>query len=729
MKKRILVFMLLAPVSLLMLAQGPASKDKTAAKSAAVPPAVTIPLPPDWTTPVNISKQGGSSELPSIAVDNAGKAYATWTEWFGGVGAPRAMMFNTNISGQWPDSQGRLLFYPNIDDVGFPSIACHPTNETAWIACHDGDFSAMKMGIMFREYVHGTLTYERFIPGVGGASSYVTLAYNPADNMVYAVFMDDVSDTVTFEFAIFIWNPATRSWDGGNLIGGATGDSRYWPNLTFDRNGTAHLVYISRPPAQVWYLKNPTPQNVNTWTAPVNISGDTARDWSAPRIAADKDGDVYVVWYANTGGYESATEEVLFRKTVAGVWQAPENLSNSPDRSEGATIDVNPDTKDVYVAFQELVGGTNWEVYFRTYASPPSGGPKVWSSIVNMTNNPAHSGEPFLKRDPMGGLHLVYHDVIDGNMEIMYTSKPGKPSTSITVTSPNGGESWEALTLHNITWTTQGTVENVRIELSTDGGATITDIVSSTSNTGSYSWTVPNTPSSNCWVRVSDASNDNIADVSDAAFTIAPPPTPKAPLGPAIDTRLDSTETKKINKVTWQANPENAAIPLKSYKIYRKVENGSFSLLTSVSPATLLLEDTNLDIKTKYSYYITALSLADKESDPSGTVTESKKFEFPPLNPTITTTVNRILFYREKNNTISFEKNAFNDDNAVNGYRIYRKKATDDDDQFVAIKTLDSSTFSYKDARLPVNPKYAYAVTTVYKDGRESRNSATVTEK
>ena len=44
--------------------------------------ASVIPHPPDgWTTPINISNLAGDSELPSIAVDNNGKVYATWEGW------------------------------------------------------------------------------------------------------------------------------------------------------------------------------------------------------------------------------------------------------------------------------------------------------------------------------------------------------------------------------------------------------------------------------------------------------------------------------------------------------------------------------------------------------------------------------------------------------------------------------------------------------------------------
>ncbi len=302
----------------------------------------------------------------------------------------------------------------------------------------------------------------------------------------------------------------------------------------------------------------------------------------------------------------------------------------------------------------------------------------------------------------------------------------------LAVTSPNGGESWGAFSLHNITWTTQGTVGNVKIEYSLNGGTSYTDIAASAANNGSYLWTVPNTPSSNCLVRISEAASGKPSDVSDAAFTIAPPPKPKPPLSPAIDTRLDGTETKKINKITWQANPENAGITLKNYRLYKKQAgqtDSSFSLLASPPSTTLQYEDTNLDIKTNYSYRVTALSEYDIESDPSATVTDSKKFEFPPLNPDVQTVLIRVLLVKEKFNTISFEKNPLNDESEVSGYNVYRRKAEEDDDKFALLAALSASRLRYRDTRLPRGQQYAYAVTTVYTDGRESRRSAVVTDR
>jgi hypothetical protein len=93
-------------------------------------------------------------------------------------------------------------------------------------------------------------------------------------------------------------------------------------------------------------------------------------------------------------------------------------------------------------------------------------------------------------------------------------------TTSITVTSPNGGEYWNPGSSHNITWSSTGTVGNVKLEYSTNNGSSWSTISSSTSNDGTYSWTVPSVSSSQCLVKVSEASDGDPSDTSDAVFTI-----------------------------------------------------------------------------------------------------------------------------------------------------------------------------------------------------------------
>ena len=93
-------------------------------------------------------------------------------------------------------------------------------------------------------------------------------------------------------------------------------------------------------------------------------------------------------------------------------------------------------------------------------------------------------------------------------------------SSSVTVTSPNGGESWTTSSARTITWTSSN-VANVRVEY-TLNGSTWTTLSSSTSaSAGSLSWTLPATASTTARVRVTDTSNSSITDTSNATFSIA----------------------------------------------------------------------------------------------------------------------------------------------------------------------------------------------------------------
>jgi hypothetical protein len=94
------------------------------------------------------------------------------------------------------------------------------------------------------------------------------------------------------------------------------------------------------------------------------------------------------------------------------------------------------------------------------------------------------------------------------------------PKPALRVVSPNGGEEWTAGTIHAVKWTWTGTVGPVKILFSIDNGLNWMTIAASTANTGSYSWKVPNKPSTKCLVRIKDASDGVPSDVSDAVFSI-----------------------------------------------------------------------------------------------------------------------------------------------------------------------------------------------------------------
>lgn len=93
---------------------------------------------------------------------------------------------------------------------------------------------------------------------------------------------------------------------------------------------------------------------------------------------------------------------------------------------------------------------------------------------------------------------------------------------SVVVTSPQGGEQWSVGSTQTIAWTKSVTTATVDIEYSIDGGQVFTTIAENVVGQ-SYAWRIPAPGSGNAIVRVRPAGMPQLADVSNAAFTLNGP--------------------------------------------------------------------------------------------------------------------------------------------------------------------------------------------------------------
>ncbi len=141
--------------------------------------------------------------------------------------------------------------------------------------------------------------------------------------------------------------------------------------------------------------------------------------------------------------------------------------------------------------------------------SVPSTGSYAWNNIPNM-----NSSQCRIKiTDATYGSPV---DVSDNNFTIS-----NQVIKSIKVLTPNGGEDWEAGTKQNITWNSSG-IANVKIELSTDKGASWGVLVDNYAGSA-FGWNIGEAlNSTSCQIRVSDATDNNVSDISDAVFVISP---------------------------------------------------------------------------------------------------------------------------------------------------------------------------------------------------------------
>jgi len=110
---------------------------------------------------------------------------------------------------------------------------------------------------------------------------------------------------------------------------------------------------------------------------------------------------------------------------------------------------------------------------------------------------------------------------------------------------PVGGEKWAVGSAHNIEWDRVGSIANVKLEFSNNGGVIYTTIKDSTPNNGSYSWTIPDSITTQGLMRISDVLDPTVSYTSPAVFKIQGSFEVTAPNGG------ESWEAASQHDITW----------------------------------------------------------------------------------------------------------------------------------------------------------------------------------
>lgn len=216
------------------------------------------------------------------------------------------------------------------------------------------------------------------------------------------------------------------------------------------------------------------------------------------------------------------TTDTLVKDMSNAVYAITQNTAvivTSPNGGESWQV-ANPSTRSI----TWTASGTSY--YYNLYYSTNGG--STWTTITtyyyNTSPNPTYtwtipntpSANCLVKIEDYS--NSCKYDISDAVFTIV------APTPVITVTNPNGGNAFYVGTAYNITWNYQYVNSSfVKIEYSTDNGNTWSTITNSTAISSSYSWTVPNTPSTQCLVKVSEFGNPSVFDVSNAVFSIVTP--------------------------------------------------------------------------------------------------------------------------------------------------------------------------------------------------------------
>ncbi|MFC2146815.1 hypothetical protein ACFLRT_05570, partial [Acidobacteriota bacterium] len=310
----------------------------------------------------------------------------------------------------------------------------------------------------------------------------------------------DGSPTDTSDANFTIGGVAVNTITVKSPNGGETWQAGSTHNVTWEGSTSFSKVDIEYYNGITWnvIVSGTADDGVHPWTIP-DIATSNARIWIKGYDVATNPTDYSNSTFTITGGTPPAINTITLIAPNGG-----ETLTGGNNYSIKWTGSVSFSKIDI-----EYYNGSQWNVIVN---GTKDDGIYNWS-VPNISTSKAR----IWIKGYDGGINPT--DYTDDTFAI---SPP--PSGSLTVTSPNGGEVWAKGSTENITWTSSGEVGNVRIYFSTDNGFQWTTIVSSTSNDGSYAWTLPDIIADNCLVKISEVGNSQISDVSNDVFSIGGPP-------------------------------------------------------------------------------------------------------------------------------------------------------------------------------------------------------------
>ncbi|MDM8538825.1 leucine-rich repeat domain-containing protein [Desulfobacterales bacterium HSG17] len=169
----------------------------------------------------------------------------------------------------------------------------------------------------------------------------------------------------------------------------------------------------------------------------------------------------------------------------------------------------------------------------------------------------------------------------------------------LSVTSPNGGETWYIGHKYNIRWETGSSDSDVSIYVFKENDDTLRRLAAQADNTGSWSWMLPDTliEGDDYRVYIKLFTDESVFDQSDTLFSIKTPPL--AP--PANLSASDGIYTDKVN-ISW-----DSIAGAGYYRVYRNtVLNSNGAIAVSSWQNETTHDDTNVISGLTYYYWVTA---------------------------------------------------------------------------------------------------------------------------
>jgi hypothetical protein len=475
------------------------------------PPTVSVSSFPvtAWTAPPVQQQKGNTSTLDggdartSNAVLRDGEIWATHGAGVGGRGAARVYHFDATGSGSLikeytiSDAANNLHF-PAIDVDGFGSVLVGFNSSSTAIF--------PSLGYSIKTPDSAAFTAPAFL--IEGTSDYTPKSNqnrwgdysdaqtDPEDPTIVWFQGELAATTATWKLAAGAVKTTAQSFqitdpNGGEVLRPGSVVPITWISSGFETPGNVKIV-LSRDGGRSYgeVVVDSTPDDgTYEWTVTGPLS-DSVRvkltSLEEESVSDASDANFSIVDGSLTVLTPNGGESVVLGSTLQIAWGSTGFASSVAK----VLIELSRD------------GGDTWETLFRSASN---------SGSAEWTVEGAFTTEARIRVTPVGAESFA--DASDADFEI-------RPVSRLDLTSPDGGERLVVGGKATITWTSAGFKGGVRIELSTNGGATWATLFPNTPNDGSEEWRVSADETKLARLRISSVNEPDVFDTSDGLFTI-----------------------------------------------------------------------------------------------------------------------------------------------------------------------------------------------------------------
>ena len=283
-----------------------------------------------WSTPVDLSVDKSvdvsqPTDFPQVAVDAAGTVTATWSHFEAYKTTVQAATRTTD--GTW--STPVDLSVPG-QPARTPDLAVDPAGNatTIWVSDTLIQSATRPPG--------GTWSAPEVLSTIAGSRANPRIVVDPAGTAT-AVWG---SFTTTYGIQTAT-RPLGGTWTDPIYLSAPGEDTFDTPQVAVDRQGTAIAVW-QRHDGSGWIVAAATRAPGGSWTSSVDLSASDHDGWD-PQVAVDPAGNATATWaLADAGTSNSARTVQAARRTAAGQWTAPVDLSRGGN-AWNPQLAVDPD--------------------------------------------------------------------------------------------------------------------------------------------------------------------------------------------------------------------------------------------------------------------------------------------------------------------------------------------------------------------------------------------------